>query len=83
MVDPCVLALAQLLDIAHSRNDKPIQSLHGSSYISDILALLQFELVAVLVNRLSGFEFRLGCGIVELIPEIGDGEDGIGALEGA
>ena len=82
MVDPGKLPLAQLLDIAQRRNDEAIQTSHGSGRLSDILALLHLEVVAVLIDRLSWLEFLPGCGIVELGPEIGGGEDGIGTLEG-
>lgn len=50
--------------------------------ISNIIALLHFELVAVFVDRLSWLEFRLGYGIVEWVPEIGVEENGINAFEG-
>lgn len=82
VVDPGVFPVAQLLDIAHSRHDKAVQVYHSGSSIGNTLTLLHFEIVAVLINRLSWLEFRLSCGIVELTPEIGGGEDGVGVFKG-
>ena len=82
MVDPRVLPFTLFFRITYSRKDEPIQTLHRGSRISDVFALLQFEIVAVLVDGLSGLQFRLGGGIVELGPEIRDGEDGMRALKG-
>ena len=50
MVNLGKLTLAQPFDIAYRRYDKAIQTFHGSGRISDVLALLQFEVVAVLIN---------------------------------
>lgn len=81
MVDMRILALAQFLGITHSRKNESIQSSHSSSCIGDVLALLQFEVVAVLVKRLPWLELLSGRRVVELAPVIGVGEDGIGAFE--
>ena len=53
VIDPRILPLTQLFRITYSRKDEPIQTFHSGSRISDVLALLQFEIVAVLVDRLS------------------------------
>lgn len=81
MIEPRVLSLTQLFDVAQSRNDELIQLSHRSSSIIEALALLHFELVAVLGDRLAWLEFRLCCRVVELGPEVRDGEDGVDALE--
>ena len=82
MVDIRVLPLAQFRGIAQRGQNEATEISHSSSGIGDILALLHFEIVAVLVDRLSGLEFLPGRGVVELGPEIGVGEDGVGAFKG-
>ena len=82
MVNVGVLFLAQLLGVGQSRKNEPIQTPHGGGGVSDVLALLHLEVVAILVERLSRLDFLSGRRVVELGPEIGVGEDGIGAFKG-
>ena len=77
-----VLSFAQFLGIRYRRQNEPVQTSYAGRGIGNVLALLHFEVVAVLVDGLSRLESLSARGVVKRGPEIGVGEDGVSASEG-
>ena len=81
-----VLATAPLPHLAQTRKDEALERLEhfrARSCFGDVDSLCDFEIVRVLIERLArGLRLGSVVRVAEVLPEVGDGEDGVGPRKG-
>ena len=82
MIYPGVLSLTPVFRIRQRGQDIAFQTFDRGSSVGNILPLVDLEVEAVFVDRLSGIQLLLVLGIIQEAPKIRGPKDGGSSLEG-